>query len=369
MHTNNDSGLTTRPGILNTRSHARFALAVYVLTTVLCVGIALTKDPTPPFVPPPGATTDLDVFRRIVNRVHAGEPFHSATQDELRTHDYPTRSVFNWRTPVYAWWLGSEIGWRTGPVFLGVLVVLTAILFVREFVDVNGLLAAAIGMVFYIGATAWCFGGETHLFTEVWAGMFIAASVCAFNRDQRFLGVTAGLAALFYRELALPYCLVCLGLAFKARRRAEVTGWAVGIASFVVFMAWHNHQVQSRLTPMDLALTGGWVRFGGLRFVLSTSQTNIFLMPMPLWFTGVYLPLCLLGLLGKRGESAQRVGWTIGLYLVAFAIVGNPFNFYWGFLDAPLLATGIASAPAVMNSLVTQAFPVRSGVERQYAGA
>lgn len=351
------------------RNKAMLALAIFGFATLLCVGIALTNDPTPPFVPPPGATTDLDVFRRIVDRVHAGESFHSATQQELRTHDYPTRSVFNWRTPVYAWWLGSDVGWRFGAGLLALLVILSAVMFSRDLIDASGLLPASIGIVFYIGATAWCFGAETHLFTEIWAGILIAISVCAYHRDQPMIAITAGLVSLFYRELALPYCVVCMVIALRTGRKTEFTGWVAGIAAFLVFMAWHHHEVQARLTPADLALTGGWIRFGGLRFVLSTAQTNIFLMPLPLWCTGVYLPLCLLGLFGSRSDSARRVSWTVAAYLAGFAVIGNPFNFYWGFLDAPLLATGIASAPAVLKTLVARAFPGLSGSESLLAEA
>ena len=368
MATMNASVGVVEKGYESSRSKAAMALGVYVLATVLCVGLALTKDRTPPFVPPPGATTDVDVFRRIINRVHSGEAFHSATQGELRSHDYPTRSVFNWRTPVYAWWLGSDLGWRFGPILLGLLVIVTAIVFARDLVDAHGLLSAAIGMMFYIGATAWCFGGETHLFTEVWAGILIAVSVCAYNREQRTLAVMAGLSALFYRELALPYCLVCFILAVISRRKHESAWWVAGLMLFFVFMAWHSHQVNSRLTSADLALPGGWVRFGGLRFVLSTAQTNIFLMPLPLWVTGMYLPLCLAGLFGAKGESGRRVRWTIAVYLAAFAVIGNPFNFYWGFLDAPLLATGLAASPAILNSLVSQAFVTRPRENTTLAG-
>ena len=350
---------TTETRMELTQRGARARLAIYAFATIFCVGLALTKDPHPAFVPPPGATTDLDVFRRIITRVRAGEAFHDATGDELRSHGYPTRSVFNWRTPTYAWWLSCEVGWRAGPALLAFLVIVTLLAFSRDLIDHYGLVSAALAMVFYVGAAGWCFGGETHLFTEVWAGILIACSFCLYNRNRPTLGVLTALCALFYRELALPYCLVCLGLAIHGRRRRECFEWLAGLSAFAIFMIWNYHEVQLRLSSADLALTGGWIKFGGLRFVLSTAQTNVFLMPLPLWYTAIYLPLCLLGLFGKKGESGARLGWTIGIYLTAFAIVGNPFNFYWGFLDAPLLATGLASAPAVLGSLLSKAFPER----------
>ncbi len=76
-------------------------------------------------------------------------------------------------------------------------------------------------------------------------------------------------------------------------------------------LAAHAHAVLGRITPADQAIAGGWVRFGGLRFLLATAQTNLFLMPMPLWCTGVFLPLAVLGLASWRGEPGRRVGLTV----------------------------------------------------------
>ena len=74
---------------------------------------------------------------------------------------------------------------------------------------------------------------------------------------------------------------------------------------------------------------------------LPISQTNVFLMPLPLWCTALLLPPSVLGLAAWRSEAGRRVGLTAGLYLAAFAVVGAPFNFYWGFITAPLLALGL----------------------------
>ncbi len=81
---------------------------------------------------------------------------------------------------------------------------------------------------------------------------------------------------------------------------------------------------------------------------------------MPTWCTAVYLPLAAVGLLGGRGEPGWRVGLTGGLFLAAFSVVGLPFNFYWGFLYAPILAVGVAGFPRVLTGLATTAFPILS---------
>jgi hypothetical protein len=161
--------------------------------------------------------------------------------------------------------------------------------------------------------------------------------------------VASGLFALFYRELALPYVLVSLGLAVWHGRRREAMAWTIGVALFVIFIAVHAQIVASRLTSLDQSLDGGWVRFGGARFLLATARMNVFLMGVPLWWTAILLPLALLGLADARDETGQRIGFTVVLYVLAFSIVGAPFNYYWGFLNAPLLAIGLAGAPRALQ--------------------
>jgi hypothetical protein len=363
-----DSGGTrdeTRP----TPQAARWTLGALAAWTILCVWVAATPDPNPPFVPPPGATSDLDVFRRVVLRVGAGESFYSATQDEFRSHGYPTRSVFNWRTPCYAWLFGRVTGEELGRALLIVGVLIAVVTGCRDLVTDCGLAAGSIGGVMLVGATAWCFGGETFLFTELWAGMMIVLSLGALRRGFKGLGVLIGVLAMFQRELAAAYVLASLGLALWEGRRKEAAGWAAGLALFALFMAWHASVVASRITPVDQAFPGGWVRFGGMRFVLATTQTNVFLMSPPLWVTALYLPIACLGLAGMRGEWGRRASLAAAVYLAAFAVVGNPFNFYWGFITAPLLAIGLGHAPGELRRLADAAFAPVGRPEPVMAGS
>ena len=182
---------------------ARFKLAALVAAILAGVALLLTDDPTPPFVAPPGATNDLDVFGRIVVRVRGGESFYDATQSELRTHGYPTRSVFNWRTPFYAWLIGSFPSNPAG----GVLVTLAALAFLGlaciDILHDVGFKRGTLGVILVAGSVAWAFRYPSNLFTEVWAGVAIALSACALRRGWTTLGVVTGWFALFFRELAL----------------------------------------------------------------------------------------------------------------------------------------------------------------------
>lgn len=339
---------------------ARLALAVLAASIAVGLTVALLPDPNPPFVPPPGATTDLDVFGRVIDGVRAGGNYYAVNQAELRAHGYPTRSVFNWRTPTLTWLCAafpSNMVARVG-LILAVLVLIPVTC--RDMLHDSGLAPAAVAGVFFVGSTAWVFGAQTFLFPEVWAGVLIAASLGALRRGRVAAGVAIGVAALFVRELVLPYALACLALAWYDGRRREARLWAVGLLMYAAFMAFHASVVLGRITPVDVAMPEGWVRFGGVRFLLSTSQANVFLMTAPLWWTAIYLPLAVLGVTAWGGENARRVELTLALYLGGFSVVGAPFNFYWGFVFAPLLALGVAHTPRALGSLLSAAFPARA---------
>jgi hypothetical protein len=59
----------------------------------------------------------------------------------------------------------------------------------------------------------------------------------------------------------------------------------------------------------------------------------------------------MLGFAGWNSAAGRRAGLAASLYLGLFAIVGQPFNQYWGSLVAPLLCLGIAQAPDALTTL------------------
>ena len=119
-----------------------------------------------------------------------------------------------------------------------------------------------------------CFQGNVFVLTEVWAGIMIALSLCAYGVRLRFLGATMALAALFFRELALPYCVLGLALALWERRPKESMVYIVGLAGWAVFYGLHCWKVSHLITAAAEAHRQGWVRFGGLTFVIAVTQMN-----------------------------------------------------------------------------------------------
>jgi hypothetical protein len=330
------------------------ALAILVLTVASigwCLSVATSRELIPS--PPPGEKTDLELYRRIVNHVHDGESYYDAAARELRAMHYPTRSVFNWRTPPYAWVNGMLPGplWGKG---LLILLCLATILMAGDFVMREGRMVMAVtNGLLLIGALMWCIGPDNCLVTELWSGTLIALSVCAYAQDRWRLAVALGLMALFFRELALPYCVISLGLAAWHRRKPEAAAWLVGLGLYVLFMTYHALQVTGRLTGTDLAHKESWIQFGGVGFLLATARMNFLLMGLPAWCTAVYLPLSLLGLAGWRGSMGHRVALATGIYVAAFAIVGMPVNFYWGLMYTPLLTFGFARSAISLRDLAS----------------
>ena len=202
-----------------------------------------------------------------------------------------------------------------------------------------------------VGAVLPCVLDELYVMHELWAGVLIALSVLAYGLRRNGWGIALGFAALVVRELAAPYCVVCCLIALNERRWREVSAWGAAAVAYGIWYAAHVAQVLPRIGPNALAHSDGRIRFGGAAFVVSIAQVNAYLLQLPQWVTGIYLVLSMLGLAGWTAPWGQRAGLTAAVYLGGFAIVGNPFNQYWGSLIAPLLCLGVAQAPAAMRDL------------------
>jgi hypothetical protein len=338
------------------------ALTILILTAAAlawCLIAALFPQSDPGSVGPGGS--DLRLYRQIVERVHAGENYYDAAGSELRAQGYPTGSLFNWRPPVYAWVIGNLPTPAWGQA-LAVLLALTAMLLMHAAVQREGGPVRARAMVLLLlGPFLWCLDGDAFLSQELWAGILIALSMAAYGTGRWLLGFAAGLLALAFRELALPYVLLALALAWREGRRSEVALWVAGLGLYGAGLFLHGLEVSRHMSPGDRQ-PGSWIQFGGLPFLLTTCRMNEFLFPLPAWITALYLPLALLGLSAWRGPTAARTSLTVGAYLAAFVVVGQPFNNYWGLLYAPLLALGLVWTPAALRDLYhsLRAAPVTS---------
>jgi hypothetical protein len=214
--------------------------------------------------------------------------------------------------------------------------------------------ALALGGAFLVlGGIGWCFLADApvYLFAELWAGVLIALSVGAYALGYWPMGVTAGLAALFFRELALAYCAVAVVLAWWQGRHREVVVWLVGFVVYAAFMAFHIHEVLPRLPAESSKTAASWIQFRGVTFLLETGMPNLFLGPNTWWLVAFIVPLGLLGLAAWPGPMGTRCLLTVLAYFAAFSVVGQWFNSCWGLLYLPILMLGLAWTPLALRDL------------------
>jgi len=358
---------------------ARAVLAIVVLGTLFCIAVAVSPLWQGNVDRQRRGAGDSALYRAEVDRIHNGQGYYQAAAAELTARGYTTRSVFNWRTPLPMWLIGRlpQVEWGKyilAALSLG-LIVFAFEAFARE--QGNSIGHGLLCVVLLSGPLLFALLGDLFVMPVLWAGILIAFSACAYGVQRPKLGLGLGLTALFIRELALPYCLLCAGMAWLQRDKKadspifadhasmvpgksgqspqsswEIVGWVFGLTGWMIFYGWHWWQVSGLITPDALAHRHGWIRFGGAGFVLATAQMNAYLLLLPPWATALYFAAAMFGLAGWHTRLGTRIGLTTCLYVTAFTIAGQDFNQYWGLIIAPLLCFGVVRLPASMRDLL-----------------
>jgi hypothetical protein len=353
------------PEFGRSRRRAQVILAVAIVTAMLLVGVTLSPLKSGFADAPWRGPSDVALYRAEVDRIHSGEGYYQAASQELRARGYPTRSVFNWRTPLPT----AAIGWLPDPNFakfvLGGFALLVLLFGFGLIADECGIPSAVFATLFLTGAALPCGLGNLFVMSELWAGTLIALSIIALGRDRMHLGVTAGLAALFLRELTGLYCLIALAIAVRRKNWKEAGLWMGGLAAYAIYFAVHAWHVRQLIRSDDIAHAESWLRFGGAAFVISTAQMNAYLLLLPQWMSAVYLALALLGFSAWNSPAGQRAAFTAAAYLAAFAMVGHDFNQYWGSMFAPLLCLGAGHGVSTAIVLAQRGFQSRSRLSLQ----
>lgn len=330
------------------RGTALLILGGAVSLAALCLALAPRGLMTPQAARR-GEASDVDIYRRVVQRVHGGEGYYQTLGSELRMNDRPTKAVANWRTPLHL----ASLAAPPSPVWMRIpLIGLAATAVLLALVMMAGAATPALAMtqgVLMAGALLACFVEPGIFLVEAWAGLMIVLSIEAYAFGWRKPAVAAGLLALFLRELALLYVLISAFLAFREKRWKELIVWVLGLTGYCAYFGAHAVMVSSLILPGDLSNAVSWVQFGGLPLLIRTSAIWA-LVELPSWAAALYLPAALLGLGGWKNPVALRAAVTVLAYLAAFAVVGHPANSYWGAMYSPVLAFGAAwSIPAIRD--------------------
>jgi len=329
----------------------RAAFIIVFLITSILYGLAVCR-PLPYDKGSIPGDADLKCYQTIVEQIHAGKSYYSAAGHELRSMGYTTASVFNWRLPALAWMLGHLPSLRTGQILAFALAMATLLIWMTVFhQNQYAFWQVFLGGLLMSGPVIYSLLPGPFLDHEFWAGTFIALSLAAHARGWRYGSVAAGLAALFLRELSLPFVCIMMFLAYREGQRREALIWFLGILAFGGELLIHWSIVSKLITENDKVLQGGWIVFGGWPFVLNTAQMHPFIILLPPWVIAIILPLALLGLAGWREAPGIRVACTVGIYILAFSIAGRSFNIYWGLMYAFVMPLGLLHAPHALRKL------------------
>jgi hypothetical protein len=171
---------------------------------------------------------------------------------------------------------------------------------------------------------------------EAWAGLLVGISVWAYARQRAAVAVALGLLALFVRELAAPYCVVCTMIAAVNKNWREVGAWLGGVCVYAAYYSWHLTQVWAHRLPTDLSHSSSWLEFEGLPFLLATVHWQGWLLALPAPATALALVLIVAGITERRAPLHVRAGSLV--YVLFFLVAGQPFNNYWSLIAWPTWA-------------------------------
>ena len=307
------------------------------LTLLALLGCLLSclATPVPPYVRgSTGEAGDVAMYKAQLSRLRADEPYYRAIGDEMRLRGYATRSVFDWRTPLLFSTLARvpEGAGRAALVALGVLLLSATIATTAR---QSPWVACGTGIV-QAGAAAMVMVPTAAVVAECWAGVLIGLSVCLFGLKRPKWAVPTGLLALFVRELAAPYCVICTAVAVMNRRWREVAAWLAGAGVYAAYYGWHLVQVRAHQLPTDLAHPSSWLTFGGLASVLGNTRWQAWLLLSPDLATRIALTAVLAGVIANEAQVHVRVASLafVGFFLVA----GQEFDGYWGLVAWPTWA-------------------------------
>lgn len=291
---------------------------------------------------------DIGLYRRVADRVAAGENYYAAATDENRLGNYPTKPFVTIRLPtltLLATWLGGD-GLRY--VLIALLVANAALL---PSALTRGREAVGAGAATLAGGIA-VMAPDAAFMHEVWAGSLLTLSFALWREERWWPALIPAILAIAIRETAMPFLL--LWGAFAIYRGAWKEALAIGliVVAFAIGMAGHASAVEGAWLPGDRS-GQGWAGLLGPGPFLQGVQMLTLLVVLPEWLAGPVAVLALFGWLALGG----RRGWFAFLYAAGIALMLALFarqeNWYWATLCLPLLMTGLAFAPMGLSDLAS----------------
>lgn len=330
----------------------RARLILLSLLALLVLGLWHTWRPRP--LRPSQEKGDIVLFRAVVDRMRAGEPYYRAMRTELIPRGYPTASIFNWRPPATFLLLA-----RAEPVAHAVMLALSIAalgLTLLLFRNAPPLLTVAAGFMQLGGVVLPAIPADGLYMPETWAGVFLVLSVLCYSLGWLRPAVCCAIAAACAREIALPYVAAAATMAVLARRTGEVRWYAGGLLVFAAYYLAHVWFATAHIQPGDMSHRSSWIAFGGWEFVVRTVGMGGWFLVLPLWTAAVAVIVVLASL---WSPADPRLKAAVAIYLPLFCVVGQSFNDYWGLMTGPTWAVAAAFGVIGLDHLRRSALPVR----------
>jgi len=279
---------------------------------------------------------------------------------ELRARNYAVRSIFNWRQPWLLEALASVPDWcgRLTLVLLALAVIVKASQILRR---------EMLGPLLVINAALPAAAAQSVPFFEVWAGLLIALSALAYANEKHIEGALWGTIALFFRELAAPYCVLATLIAIREKRWREVATWCAGGVLYGALFAFHAWRVVQHIRPDDPAQPNSWIYGGGLPFLLQIWRTHGLFMHLPRPAFAFVVVAIVASWWSPR--MPRHVRGAVMLYSICFLFVGLPFNTYWGILLAPLMGIWLSYSYDGFTQLFSARTDTSQAANPRVAGA
>ncbi len=338
------------------------ALAAALIWSAMAVHMLAPAAPLASAVQQPGALArgdeasvgDLALYRRISERVIAGENYYTAALAEQRADDYPVRPFVTVRLPLLAW-LHAALGFA-GVRYLALALAGACLLAWHRRLETCTSLPQRAGALMLL-----VMGGlgagipQAALVHEIYAGLFLTLAAALYRPDRIWPSLLAAASALALRELCVAFVLLWLVLALASRRGREAAALGLLLTIFVAGLYLHYLAVSAELQPGDPG-SQGWSGLAGYGLPLLAVIRLTALMALPQALAAPLALLPLLGWLALGGRAGLFMTLWFAGYFTAVAVFARPENFYWMQLILPAYLMGLAFVPRALGELARSAF-------------
>ncbi len=308
--------------------------ATLVLTGLAILAVAALRTERPVVSTTNPDDGDVVAYKELIGRLRTGTPYYAAVGSVLRTRNYASREIFNWRTPAFFLALAALPDRATHALIVILGIALSLLTFATSRRD--GPIVRWVSVLAQLGILILLIAPHATVMSELWIGILLALSLCAYRLQRWGLAVVIAVLALFLRELAAPYCVACALLAVSHRHWREVAAWTVGACLYGTYYAIHAVRVAQYSLPTDPGHGSSWLELGGLHSLLDKVHFSYWLIMTPWPSTVLALVLIVAGILNMR--TPAHVRWSAVSFVLFFLLAGKQFDTYWGLVAWPVWA-------------------------------